>query len=241
MNGAPFRVIIHKSINPLIQSSPIRAITFDVGGTLIEPWPSVGHIYASVAARHGLLNLPIEILNRQFAAAWKNLAQFNYTRSEWFQLVSQSFSGIIETPLNEVLFAELYSHFGRPEAWRIFDDVIPTLEVLRSSGLRLGIISNWDERLRPLLHELKLAPYFHAIVISCEVGVCKPSAAIFQQAAQELGAQPAEILHVGDSPAMDIEGADSADFLSVLLSRGKETELPEINSLVELQPLASRQ
>ena len=30
----------------------IKAITFDVGGTLIEPWPSVGHAYAGVAARY---------------------------------------------------------------------------------------------------------------------------------------------------------------------------------------------
>jgi hypothetical protein len=30
----------------------IRAVSFDVGGTLIEPWPSVGRAYAEVAARH---------------------------------------------------------------------------------------------------------------------------------------------------------------------------------------------
>jgi hypothetical protein len=34
--------------------SGIRAVTFDVGGTLIEPWPSVGRVYAEVAARHGV-------------------------------------------------------------------------------------------------------------------------------------------------------------------------------------------
>ena len=42
----------------------IRAVTFDVGGTLIEPWPSVGHVYAEVAAQHGWAGLSIEALNR---------------------------------------------------------------------------------------------------------------------------------------------------------------------------------
>jgi len=34
------------------KSGCIRAVTFDVGGTLIECCPSVGHIYAEVAGRH---------------------------------------------------------------------------------------------------------------------------------------------------------------------------------------------
>lgn len=201
----------------------VRAITFDVGGTLIHPWPSVGHVYAVVAARHGWPDLPVGVINRQFAAAWKNLTQFNYTRSEWFNLVDQSFCGLIKTPVSEALFADLYSHFGHADAWRIFDDVIPTLESLRAGGLKLGVISNWDERLRRLLHELKLDRYFHAIVISCEVGVCKPSAAIFQRAAQELDLPPSDILHVGDSPATDAAGAAAAGFRS-LICRAQTTK-----------------
>jgi FMN phosphatase YigB (HAD superfamily) len=35
-------------------SRPVEAVTFDVGGTLIEPWPSVGHIYAEAASKLGL-------------------------------------------------------------------------------------------------------------------------------------------------------------------------------------------
>src|SRR5512133_1823564 len=61
----------------------LQAITFDVGGTLLEPWPSVGHVYAEVAARHGLPGLAPEALNRQFHAAWRALPEFHYTRAEW--------------------------------------------------------------------------------------------------------------------------------------------------------------
>ena len=48
----------------------IRAVTLDVGGTLIEPWPSVGHVYARVAERFGIV-CSAEGVNRSFAAAWR--------------------------------------------------------------------------------------------------------------------------------------------------------------------------
>jgi putative hydrolase of the HAD superfamily len=210
---------------------PIRAITFDVGGTLIQPWPSVGHVYAEVAARHGLRDIPVDLLNQQFAAAWKNVGRFNYARSEWSRLVNHSFAGLTQTPVSETFFADLYSHFGRAEAWRIFDDVIPALGALRSRGIQLGIISNWDERLRPLLQELKLDRYFHTIVISCEVSICKPSSAIFQRAAELLACAPASILHVGDSPAFDLGGASSCGFQALLLARGPTAAPDRLTSL----------
>jgi putative hydrolase of the HAD superfamily len=190
-------------------------------------------VYAAVAARHGLHDIPVDTLNRQFAAAWKNLTTFNYTRPEWFEVVNQSFAGLTPTPLNETLFADLYSHFGHAEAWRIFDDVIPALESLRSRGLKVGIISNWDERLRPLLHQLNLDHFFQTIVVSCESSHCKPSPIIFKYAAQLLGFPPASILHIGDHAVLDRDGATSAGFQSLLLARGP-AKPGQLNSLALL-------
>ena len=213
---------------------PIRAITFDVGGTLIEPWPSVGHIYAAVAARHGLRNMPVETLNRQFAAAWKNLVNFTHTRSEWSNLVNKTFLGLTHTPLDENLFSELYREFGRAEAWRIFDDVLTALEFLKSRRLKLEIISNWDERLRPLLHQLNLDRFFQTIVVSCEAGQCKPSPAIFKHAAKSLARPPDSILHIGDNLDLDVHGATSAGFQALLLARGSVVTPGQLNSLDQL-------
>lgn len=217
--------------------SRLRAITFDVGGTLIEPWPSVGHIYAEVAARHGLPGISAETLNRQFAAAWKNLRHFNYTSSEWHSLVNQTFLGLTQVPVSDSFFSELYDRFAQADSWRIFDDVLPALEFLKSRGLGLGIISNWDERLRSMLRQLNLDRFFQTIVVSCEVGQCKPSAAIFRQAAQKLDMQPSEILHIGDSPALDVAGASAAGFRALLLSRSYGPAPGRLKSLLELQLL----
>ena len=155
----------------------IQAITFDVGGTLIEPWPSVGHVYAEEAARHGLPAMPVPVINRQFTRAWRRLAHFGYTRPEWAKLVDAAFRGLTDRPPSETFFPAVYARFARPDAWRVFPDVRPALEELAARGLRLGVISNWDRRLRPLLRALDLLDGFHTVVVSGEAGVAKPSPA----------------------------------------------------------------
>jgi dihydrofolate synthase/folylpolyglutamate synthase len=202
-----------------IPQSDIRAVTFDIGGTLIEPWPSVGHVYAEVAARHGLAIAP-EALNRQFAAAWKRKKNFGHGMSDWSNLVDETFAGLIADAPSQTFFGELYDQFARKEAWRIFDDAVPTLQELRRRGVKLAAVSNWDERLRPLLRALDLDRYFDTIVVSAEVGCAKPGAEIFRVAAGRLGLPPGRILHVGDSQVEDYEGAIAAGFQALLVQRG---------------------
>jgi putative hydrolase of the HAD superfamily len=217
----------------------IQAVTFDVGGTLIKPWPSVGHVYAEVAARHGLKEVSPEVLNRRFAAAWRELKNFNHSREEWAALVDQTFGGAAKKPPGETFFEDLYQRFGEPGAWHVFEDVAPTLDDLAARGINLGIISNWDERLRPLLEQLGLARYFETITISCEVGFTKPSPVIFEHTAKKLGLAPQLILHVGDSLESDVAGAKSSGFAALLIDRnGDETQAGRIRSLRELEWLA---
>ena len=204
---------------------PIRAVTFDVGGTLIEPYPSVGHVYAKVAARHGLSLLP-DVLNRRFAAAWRARKNFAHARSGWSELVDATFAGLTEIPPSRTFFAELYDEFTFPRAWRIYDDVVPALQFLRGRGLKLGIISNWDERLRPLLRILELDVWFDAIGISVEIGQSKPNPAVFQRVAAALGVEPPSILHIGDSRVEDLEAARAAGFRALLIRRA-EPSVPD--------------
>ncbi len=211
--------------------SGIRAVTFDVGGTLIEPWPSVGRVYAEVAARFGVAVAAAD-LDRQFIEAWAAKKEFTYSMDDWSKLVRQTFAGLTASPPSASLFVALYSHFATAAPWRIFDDVTACLQELKRRGLKLGVISNWDERLRPLLRELKLDYYFDSIVISGEVGWQKPDSKIFHAAAAQLGAPPEAILHIGDSESEDVAGARAAGLQSLLLTRGQNRA-----SLTSLQAL----
>ncbi len=214
---------------------PIRAVTFDVGGTLIEVSRSVGQLYAEAAARHGVNGLSAKLLDRRFAVAWRAAEQFSHSRSDWAGLVDATFRGLTDRPPSRTFFAELYARFAAPEAWRVFEDVVPALESLAARGLKLGVISNWDERLRPLLKRLRLAHYFAAIVVSCEVGCSKPACAIFEGAARKLGLPPEAVLHVGDDRSMDMRGARAAGLSALLLNRtARVVRAGQIKSLREL-------
>ena len=216
----------------------IQAVTFDVGGTLIGCWPSVGHIYAEVADRFGHHNLSPTLLNRRFKTAWGRLKDFRHTRQQWSALVDETFHGMIQPLPSKTFFAELYERFSQPDAWHIFEDVIPTLQGLRSRGFKLGVVSNWDDRLRPLLRKLKLDRFFTAIVVSCELGAPKPAALMFHSACAALNCPTANTLHVGDSREMDFEAARRAGLQGLWLRRGaKRIEAHSILSLSELNKL----
>ncbi|MBM3877153.1 MAG: HAD-IA family hydrolase [Verrucomicrobia bacterium] len=221
--------------------SPLRrvhAITLDVGGTLIEPWPSVGHVYAEVAAQHGVWPVDVDELNRRFGAAWRARRDFHHTPAEWFDLVRQTF-GTEARRLPGTFFPAVYARFEEPGAWRLCPDALPALDALASRGVRLGVISNWDERLEPLLRALRLRSFFEVVTVSCDVGFTKPSSVIFEQAVRKFGLPAGRILHVGDSAREDAEGASGAGLQALHLDRSRTTAPKDgrIAALTELDGL----
>ncbi len=128
-----------------------------------------------------------------------------------------------------------YDRFAQAEAWRIYDDVLPVLDKLAARGVRLAVISNWDERLRCLLGRLRLDSRFEAIVVSSEVGHAKPDRVIFDGAAEKVGLPASQILHIGDSAEMDLYGARAAGFKALQIRRGTATPGPDhLRSMLEL-------
>lgn len=218
------------------------AVTFDVGGTLLAPWPSVGHVYAAMAARRDGAAPDPEQINRRFHAAWAARgAAFDYSREAWAALVRETLRGLTPCAEDPAFFAALYAHFAGPEPWRVFPDVVPALEVLRQGGYRLAVLSNWDTRLRPLLQALRLADFFEVLVISGEVGWHKPDPRLFAHAARQLGLPPRQILHVGDSWAEDVGGARRAGWQAVWLARNSlVTGAPGPDTVPSLRELADR-
>src|ERR1043166_6015605 len=213
----------------------IQAVTFDVGGTLIEPWPSVGHIYAEVAASHGIADLSHEELQRRFVSVFHRRAHSPNTAEEWAEIVDETFAGLVAEPPSKTFFPDLYERFAQAAAWRIYPDVEPAFAALAARGLKLGVVSKWDDRLRPLLGALGLARRFETIVVSCEVNASKPAPAVFQKAAAQLHTPPGTILHVGDSFEMDVKGAHTAGFKALQIERNaKPLHVGQIESLLDV-------
>jgi putative hydrolase of the HAD superfamily len=86
---------------------------------------------------------------------------------------------------------------------------------LRSRGLATGVVSNFDQRLRPLLAALGIHHLFHAIVLPADVGVAKPDRVIFDAALKRLGLGGEGVAYVGDRAEEDLAASRAAGLRAV--------------------------
>jgi putative hydrolase of the HAD superfamily len=119
----------------------------------------------------------------------------------------------------EPLLDDLYAAFSRAEVWKLYPEVESTMSALEARGIAMVLISNWDRRLPEIIRQLGLEGFFEVITVSAIEGFEKPAPEIFTRTAERLGRLPAEILHVGDAPREDYQGAAEAGFGSVLIDR----------------------
>jgi putative hydrolase of the HAD superfamily len=219
----------------------VDAVTFDVGNTLITTWPSVGHVYAEIAARHGCGGVTPEILEERFRSVWPGRLHLAETRAGWEQVVDEVFDGLVGSPPSCTFFDEIYRRFTEADVWRIYDDVLPALDQVAARGLRLAVISNWDERLRAVLRALDLDARFETIVVSCEIGYAKPHPAIFAEATARLGLPAHRVLHIGDNAEADLRGAREAGLNALQIVRTAVEPGPDhLQSLLELPDRLAR-
>ncbi|KAM1053959.1 hypothetical protein FF1_001413 [Malus domestica] len=74
----------------------------------------------------------------------------NDGRPFWQYLVSSS-TGCSDSQC----FEELYNYYTTDKAWHLCDpDAEKVVEALRKAGVKVAVVSNFDTRLRPLLHDL---------------------------------------------------------------------------------------
>ena len=121
--------------------------------------------------------------------------------------------------------------------FRLFPDALPALDALRSRGVSLAVVSNWDCGLPDVLAQLGVAERFATISVSALVGARKPDPAIFHHALARLGVPPSAALHCGDLPHTDCLGAHRAGVAAVVLDRPgvlAGSGCPRIRSLADL-------
>jgi putative hydrolase of the HAD superfamily len=206
----------------MFTNSPIRAIVFDAAGTLIHLPKGPAHHYAEVAARRGR-HLDLTQLAHAFRCAWvstppppaSRTPRPDDDRSWWKSLVDKVLDecGVRrDEPFDRhAYFEELYAEFTLPGVWECYPEAISVLTEL-SRHFTLAVMSNFDGRLRPILRQLGLSDFFREVIISSEIGAEKPHPWIFEETSRRLALKPAEILHVGDDPEADWQGASQAGF-----------------------------
>jgi len=211
---------------PGLDLSRVRVVTFDAGGTLLAPTPSVGKIYAEVLMKHGVAIEP-KILNERFREVFKTavavrprvVVNEETEISFWREVVRQCVTPECPENLLNRVFAQLWEEFASERRWLALPGVQETLTVLAARRrVRLAVLSNWDSRLPRILDGLDLRRNFSSVFISSEIGAEKPDARAFRAVEKALGLPAEACLHVGDNYAHDYAAARAAGWQAILLA-----------------------
>ena len=112
------------------------------------------------------------------------------------------------------------------------------LDRVRARGVRVAVVSNSEGMLDLLFTKLGIAQHFDAVVDSGKLGVEKPDPRIFAVAMERCSATPARTLHLGDSVATDVRGAEAAGIRCALVDPfghvvGRRLDVPRVSGVVE--------
>ena len=207
----------------------IKAVLFDLYGTLVGFKPSRFVIQSQVAKKYDLFLTEAGVSKGYFLAD-KFMAEQNAVnpirsmsiveKEEFFaryeQLILSGDGLDVELSLCKKIFKELQSI---PYSMVLYQDVIPTLNTLRELNFKLGLISNMDKSGSEILDEFDLSSYVDVCVTSKEARVEKPDSKIFNLALSKLDVDAASSMYVGDQILSDIEGAKKSKMLPLLIDR----------------------
>lgn len=135
------------------------------------------------------------------------------------ELFEQAFLGIGINPDDVRFLAKQVRHvYPTLTSWRLFDDVLPTLEKLSALGWTHLVLSNHCPELRQIIHFLQLDKYILHIFNSAETGYEKPHRQAFMTLLAALG-NIETIWMIGDSMESDILGADAVGLPGILVRK----------------------
>ncbi len=133
-------------------------------------------------------------------------------------LEKQGFTNLSEKQLRPHL-ARLYA--VTQTCWKVEADTHATLQALKDSGYRMGIISNagddWDVQV--LIDNAGIRPFFDYINTSAAAGIRKPHPRIFEMAFESMSIEPGRTLMVGDTLGADILGSKNLGMHNVWITR----------------------
>lgn len=207
----------------------VQAVLFDCGATLIEPDPPVDVQFVRVAAQRGH-NVPLEqvhpymeVIDRYYDMLYMKDSSFWASQERsvdmWYDIYRflSHLTGLADDA--EGMARDLFAAYLKPDSWKVYGDVVPTLQRLKDAGCRLAVVSNWDPSLPGLLDGLGLVGFFDALEVSALAGARKPEPQIFERALRDLGVAANACVHVGDKVDADGDGAASAGIRAVIIDR----------------------
>lgn len=217
-----------------LDTSELRAVAFDYGNTLIPYGPDQVRQYGEFLAE----GLRERLGPFDEAAYWEfrrvsRMAPYgpgnpNHEENDLRQVTVRLVETLYERPPTGSELDALMEvrHKAFLSALRVEPEVVPFLARLRER-YALGFVSNYPDApaIRASLEAHGLAPYFSAVVISGELGLCKPHPLLFASVLHGLGGLPSRaVAYVGDNWLADVQGAKRVGMAMVRMTRWPSAE-----------------
>jgi len=212
----------------------IRALLFDVNGTLIdietdegleEIYRAIAHFltYQGIALhRWEVRDLYFQIMQQQRAQRAETFAEFDVVEvwREFLRNKASDYTRSLPSEKQEHLplfLAELHRGIARKRL-RPYPQVQETLDQLRLH-YPMAVVSDAQSAYAvPELRAVGLLHYFNPIIVSGDYGYRKPDPRLFQKALDALQVRPEQALFFGNDLFHDIFGAQQVGMKAILVS-----------------------
>lgn len=213
----------------MTSTNDIKAIFFDLDGTLRHSVPSGGDVFTDYVIT---LGLPVNEDARMRAMRWEHLywansmdlrddllAHSGDTENFWVEYSRRRLIALgAPSAWADEFASNVSQHMGefyKPQSI-VPEDVRRTLPQLKQGGYLLGVISNRDKPFHELLQEHGISEFFEFSLAAGEVQVWKPDPGVFEHALQRTKLLPHEVIYVGDNYYADVVGSRRAGLWPVL-------------------------
>jgi putative hydrolase of the HAD superfamily len=218
----------------------IRAIAFDVNGTLVQIltddhsaqiFRAAGHFltYQGIdLRRHQVQDLYFHRLKEQQRASTEEYPEFDAV-AIWNSIIEDHQSDFTRAlPAGKraqmpLFLAEMTRGIARRRL-RLFPHVRAVLNVLRAHFPLALVTDAQSAYARGELHRVGLLEYFDPIVVSGDHGFRKPDRRLFQLALDGLGVAAEHTLYIGNDMHRDVFGAREAGMATVMFDSDQGTK-----------------
>ena len=187
----------------------IRAVLFDLDGTLLDSAPDLGAAADRLRVARGLESLPLHLYRPHAGSGARGMLRVAFDMAPEhpdYEALRESFFVAYEACMLE-----------RTQA---FDGVVEMLERLRAVDLPWGVVTNKARRFaEPLTRHMGFFDAAGAIVCGDTTPHAKPHPEPLFEAARRLGIDPRHCLYVGDDPR-DIVAGQAAGMRTVAAAYG---------------------
>jgi putative hydrolase of the HAD superfamily len=221
-----------------------RAVIFDSGGTLAEPfdgswWPKPG--FVEMLTEAGLSGPSDDDVGTALSAGYPYLHEHRWCST--LDAEFDAYVGFYEIVLRKLVDhapADLCERLAEAAVYRQdqrpYDDTVPTLNRLAAEGLRLGVVSNAGPSLELRHRHMGLRDYFDPFVISAVVGHEKPGREIYERALDQAGLNPDETVFVDDVEE-NVQVARDLGMTALTIDRAGAARPGTITTLADIAPL----